>query len=469
MNHVTVTRMPPGSTPPAKPAAATATSATTAAPNRTTSPPVTGGQHFEAATGVAFAPWTFDLKIEGSTVTGAVGQARNDPASGYSTTLFGPFDIYEGKANGNSIDFKVKTGDSGRIVTFHGTRTGDQIAFTRSVQVVSGDAGRDGILGGSGATQFTANLSVANTPAARSNPPAPASTPVAAGPAGRWQTTTVPNAPWTFEFTVAGTLLTGTIQQNGTPSSPMSITAGKVDGTTISFKVLSPDAERMIAFNGRVNGNEISFVREITPLAGGSRGGNDLYGGSAPLQFIANRAASNRFNFKNMTVDVSAIQSLPNRDAILEALRGQINIIDAAITDPALKAFVQSVPLVMASNPAGADNAAYAAGTKSIMLTTPSYSPEKPVVLHELMHAYHDQKLPNGFGNADIQRFYQEAKSSGKFPAGSYMLSNVGEYFAMMSSVYLHGTAARDPNTRQEIQEKQPDIYEWFQKEFGAR
>jgi hypothetical protein len=225
----------------------------------------------------------------------------------------------------------------------------------------------------------------------------------------------------------------------------------------------------MIAFTGRINGNEISFVREISLLAGGSRGGNDLYGGSAPLQFIANRVASNRFNFKNMSVDVSSIQSLPNRDAILDAVRGQIDIIDAAITDPALKAFVQSVPLVMAANPAGADNAAYTAGTKSIIMTTSSYSPEKPVVLHELMHAYHDQKLTNGFSNEEIQKFYQEAKTSGKFPVGSYMLSNAGEYFAMTASVYLHGSAARDPNTRQGIKEKQPDMYQWLEREFGPR
>jgi hypothetical protein len=44
--------------------------------------------------------------------------------------------------------------------------------------------------------------------------------------------------------------------------------------------VLSPDAERMISFTGRVNGNDISFVREITPLPGGGRGGTDLFGGA---------------------------------------------------------------------------------------------------------------------------------------------------------------------------------------------
>jgi hypothetical protein len=109
----------------------------------------------------------------------------------------------------------------------------------------------------------------------------------------------------------------------------------------------------------------------------------------------------------------------------------------------------------MAANPVGADNANYSPATRS--------------VLHELMHAYHDQKLPDSFRNAEIQRLYEQARTSGKFPAGSYMLSNVGEYFAMMASVYLHGTAARDPFTREAIKEKQPDCYDWLVKEFGPK
>jgi hypothetical protein len=123
----------------------------------------------------------------------------------------------------------------------------------------------------------------------------------------------------------------------------------------------------------------------------------------------------------------------------------------------------------MAASLSGADNAAYSPTAKNVMLTTPSYSPEKPVVLHELMHAYHDQKLSGGFGNPEIQQFYQQARSSGQFPANSYMFSSVGEYFAMMSSVYLHGSAARDPNTRQEVKDKQTDFYQWLVKEFGPR
>jgi hypothetical protein len=116
------------------------------------------------------------------------------------------------------------------------------------------------------------------------------SSPAATGPAGRWQSAPA-GAMWIFDLAVNGTTLTGSIRQ-GAQGEPVTISAGKIDGNTIAFQVLSPDGERTITFRGRVYRNELSFVREIKVLAGGTRGGNDLYGGSAPLQFIARRVAS---------------------------------------------------------------------------------------------------------------------------------------------------------------------------------
>jgi len=236
------------------------------------------------ANGVAFAPWAFNLKIDTATVTGDATQAHFDAASGYATTLTGPFEVSEGAVDGSKITFKLKTPDDGRVITFVGIREGDQIVFDRSVQVVRGDPGRDGIHGASGATHFTARLDNGRSAAPAAPPPT-----AATGPVGRWQTTQVANGPWVFNLTPNGSALTGTIQQSGRDSNPVSIAAGKIDGTTISFKVLSPDGERIITFHGRINGREISFVRQIDVLAGGTPGGNDLFGGSAPLQFVAVR------------------------------------------------------------------------------------------------------------------------------------------------------------------------------------
>jgi hypothetical protein len=291
---------------------------------------------------------------------------------------------------------------------------------------------------------------------------------------GVWVATDVPFAPWTVKLKQDGTKLTGTMEQNGGLPGTVNIYEGSIDSSAISFKADSPDGARAITFTGKINGDEITLNRSTRIVTDKSQGGNGLFGTKAAPQFTIRRgapAAAELFSYKGMEIEVSAIRSAPNREAILDALRRQIDIVDAAITDPAQKAFVKSVRLTMGASPGTTtDLARYSSKTKGVEFQSWSYGPKNPVLLHELMHAYHDQKLPNGFGNADILNLYQQARTGGRFPEKSYMLSrNVNEYFAMMASVYLHGSAARDPFTREAIKEKQPDCYQWLVKEFGPR
>ena len=51
------------STPPSQPTARTATATATVANRTTATAPVLDGERFIATTGIAFAPWTFGLKI----------------------------------------------------------------------------------------------------------------------------------------------------------------------------------------------------------------------------------------------------------------------------------------------------------------------------------------------------------------------------------------------------------------------
>lgn len=300
-----------------------------------------GTGHWEAAS-VGFAPWTFDLQIEGNTVTGTIGQGADDPPTGMTTTLVGPFPISDGKVNGNQIEFRAV--NAGRTVTFQGTIVGDEIHFRRSI---NSTAGYNGIFGGAGATEFTARKAKA-----------------------------------------------------------------------------------------------------------------------APAALIV--------EVRGMKVDVSQVQSAKNLKQMLASLTRQIEIVDLAVPDPAKNAFLKSIPIAWAPAPdPDSDNATYArvagVGKGRVTLTSQIYDPEKPVLLHELLHAYHDQQLPAGFANADIRRLFEQARSTSRFPAGAYMLSNSSEYFAVMASVYLHGSVARDPFTRAAVKEKQPDFYAWMQQEFGPK
>jgi len=88
--------------------------------------------------------------------------------------------------------------------------------------------------------------------------------------------------------------------------------------------------------------------------------------------------------------------------------------------------------------------------------------------LHELAHAFHDRVLPDGFGNADIQAAYEQAKASGAYERVErqdadgrkrmdrhYALSDPQEYFAESTEAYF---SRNDyfPYNRDELQKQDP-------------
>ena len=174
-------------------------------------------------------------------------------------------------------------------------------------------------------------------------------------------------------------------------------------------------------------------------------------------------ANAKTITWKGMTVDVTAIEPSPDHDAIMTALRRQIDIVDGAGLDARTMTLLKSVPVRLRAGAgvAGGNPGSYNGTTKTITLDAQVYPADHPILLHELMHAYHAQILPDGTRNAEILALYHAAVASGKWPADAYMLSNVNEYFAMMTSVYLFGSAARAPLTRDEIRKLQPDCYTW--------
>jgi len=67
---------------------------------------------------------TFDLKADGSTLTGTMSNQRGEQA------------ITNGKVDGDNISFTVvmKMGDNERKLMFKGVMSGDSIKFTRSME-----------------------------------------------------------------------------------------------------------------------------------------------------------------------------------------------------------------------------------------------------------------------------------------------------------------------------------------------
>src|SRR5258707_6836062 len=95
---------------------------------------------------------------------------------------------------------------------------------------------------------------------------------------------------------------------------------------------------------------------------------------------------------------------------------------------------------------------------------SPTY-PERPAMLHELLHAYHNRIMPRGFKNAGILLHYNRAKDRQLYPAEAYLMTNEREVFAVTASVFLYRNDG--PTTRQTLKEKQPDYYQYLDYVFG--
>lgn len=87
-------------------------------------------------------------------------------------------------------------------------------------------------------------------------------------------------------------------------------------------------------------------------------------------------------------------------------------------------------------------------------------------MLHELLHAYHANMLPDGFNNAVVVSQYKAGK--GIYPSDGYPMANGREFFAVTASVFLYGKETIEPFTRAKIREKQPEYYNYLVWVFGS-
>lgn len=151
--------------------------------------------------------------------------------------------------------------------------------------------------------------------------------------------------------------------------------------------------------------------------------------------------------------------------AIAASLAAQIALVRALNVSDAARDFFASQVITVDRQP-GTETRA---GPRGVFFARTPVPPENPVLLHELIHRWQLARMPGGQRNPDVLRFYAEEKASGHWPAQAYMLSNAFEFFAMMASVVLHGTAARPPFRRDNVRAKAPEVYAFVVREFGLR
>jgi hypothetical protein len=171
--------------------------------------------------------------------------------------------------------------------------SGDTIDFSREIELVvvgpeRAPAAEMGVFGQSGPTRFTAKKTgLAPLPAV----PFRAST-VPVDVTGHWEGLRWNEDIWIADLTSNGTSLAGSLSgKTGAGRGPdqpaVPIFDGRVDGNTISFKATS-DA-RVVQLVGKVQGNEIAFARSLKLELNAAQGGDQLFGSYASNAFVAKR------------------------------------------------------------------------------------------------------------------------------------------------------------------------------------
>ena len=158
-------------------------------------------------------------------------------------------------------------------------------------------------------------------------------------------------------------------------------------------------------------------------------------------------------------------QGAPETPEIAAALTAQIALVEALPIDPGIIAFFAEQRIAVDTIPGSMSRIA----PDGIHLERRAVPADNPVLLHELLHRYHLLRLPDGYQNAEVLRFYAEARASGRYPTGAYMLSHATEFFAMTASTILYGHLSRPPFSRADVASRSPELYQWIVGEFRLR
>ena len=126
-------------------------------------------------------------------------------------------------------------------------------------------------------------------------------------------------------------------------------------------------------------------------------------------------------------VDYSQVKDNPDLLTIRAAMARQIQmVLEVGLPGETLR-FFKSVPITVIPGPS--KNAGqYIGRSRSIKISAQFLlHGKKPVLIHELLHAYHGQELPRGNKNPEIMAFYNRAKGIQAYAPSSHMMANPAE------------------------------------------
>jgi len=180
------------------------------------------------------------------------------------------------------------------------------------------------------------------------------------------------------------------------------------------------------------------------------------------------RPASADSKYRGFTIIDSQVQNMEKHDELLAATKEQIDIVYEVGLSAEVLTFFQSVPFELV--PAGTIRSPgrYAGRLRGVQVASSIMAAgHKPILLHELLHAYHDQRIEAGFKNPVILQYFDRAQRMAAYTPRSHMMENAGEFFACAATTYLFGVTAQEPFQRGKVKNSQPEFFAYLKALFG--
>lgn len=186
------------------------------------------------------------------------------------------------------------------------------------------------------------------------------------------------------------------------------------------------------------------------------------------ISFMAKLSNAEVTIYKGFRVNYAQVENDPKIELIKAAMNRQIDmVLEVGLPDKILS-FFRRVPITVLSGKQNFGGRYIPNVPKHIEIPAQFLvSGRKPSLLHEFLHSYHDQLIPEGFGNPKIVAYYNRAIQLKVYDATSHMMANAKEYFASAGTAYLFGVTELEPYTREKVKSGQPFFYKYLQDLFG--
>jgi hypothetical protein len=188
------------------------------------------------------------------------------------------------------------------------------------------------------------------------------------------------------------------------------------------------------------------------------------YFGIAAMVLAASPAVAAEYN--GFKIDESKTRL--SREA-QESLFKQIDIIDSAALPPAVLDAMKQTPIVVDPDLRGNPGIfAIRDGAASVYVQPIEFPLNKPILLHEFLHAYHFRVLH--LDRPEIQEEFQLVKHSSLFPErfqSSHFLQNAKEFFAVTGTLYLFGNIQQPPFDCTTLSRLRPQYLKFLADQFG--